>query len=158
MIHNSKSILEIIPVLLHCNFCVFLLQKVHNQILQEYRKIKKVITLWQLDNIYFKIATCDIYMPLVLDCNQAFFLDFPPSPTPTTTRTRCVVNTYTTNWPTSRSSYQSMTNSNSVWTIPVLNEEPDWAKWTWKVQQTPWGKGGSRCWAECHRAGLDGHG
>lgn len=46
-----------------------------------------------------------------------FFSLLPFSPTPTTTRTKFAVNIYTTNWPTSRSSYQSMTNNNSVWTI-----------------------------------------
>ncbi len=61
---------------------------------------------------------------LVLLHHQVFFIG-PISPTPTTTRTRVAVNIFTTNWPTSRGSYQSTTNNSWVWTTQVSTEEPD---------------------------------
>lgn len=104
-------------------FSVFLLQTIHNKILQEYRGIKNV-TFFKLHHIRPKIASCDYYYVLFLFHNSSVFLIFPFSPTPTTTRTRSAVNIYTTNWPTSKSSYRNTTNNNSVWTIlfPTVSE------------------------------------
>lgn len=50
-------------VLINSYFSVFLLQTVHNKILQEYRTIKNV-TLFKLTNICPKITACEIYSPL----------------------------------------------------------------------------------------------
>lgn len=55
------------------------------------------------------------YVLLNTGCNKISF--FFSSLTLTTARTRFVVNIYTTNWLISRSSYQSMTNNSSIWTI-----------------------------------------
>ena len=96
--------------------------------------------------------------PLVLSHNQLPFSSFPFSPTQTTTRTSSAVNIYTTNWPTSRSSYRSTTNISSAWTTPGPNEAPPPPDSETSTANTPRGAGGSRCWAERHRAGLDGGG
>ncbi|KAM4723773.1 RNA polymerase II elongation factor ELL-like isoform 2-T2 [Anableps anableps] len=52
------------------------------------------------------------------------------SPIPTTIRTRFAVNIYTTSWPTSRSSYQTLTSSRSLQMTSVPKEEPGWREFS----------------------------
>lgn len=85
----------------------FPLQTVHNQIVQEYRKIKKVkkksfITMFNVKSPFLFICCCCFLSP-------GFF-----SPIPTTTRRRVAASISTTSWLTSRSSYRSTTSSSSA--------------------------------------------
>lgn len=90
----------------------FLLQTVHNQILQEYRKIKKVKknassqhTKWKL--LWSPHSEVLLCLSVVFSPTPSFFF----SPIPTTTRRRVAASISTTSWLTSRSSYRSTTSS-----------------------------------------------
>lgn len=87
----------------------FLLQTVHNQIVQEYRKIKKVkksfMTTYDVKSPFWFISCCFL--------SPGF-----SSPIPTTTRRRVAASISTTSWLTSRSSYRSTTSSSSALRIP----------------------------------------
>lgn len=96
-------------------FCFFLFfQTVHNQIVQEYRKIKKVKSLITT----YEVKTLLFFDRRTLKC--FFACRFPPSPRglfspiPTTTRRRVAASISTTSSRTSRSSYRSTTSSSSA--------------------------------------------